>query len=58
MSTQRKEVKQEPQPRGKAMLIWDVPENLRKRFRIACIQRGTTMRQVITDFMARYAERK
>lgn len=41
-------------PRRNPLLVWGIPPELRKRFRMRCIQRGVTMQRAIQDLMRLY----
>ena len=38
-------------------MIVDVPEALRKQFRIECLKKGTTMKDVMIEFMKEYIKK-
>lgn len=42
----------------KALLVWNVPEELRRRFKGRCAEEGRTMHAVLTEFMAAYTAQK
>ena len=37
------------------LLIWNVPKEVRLRFKLACVRKGRTMRDVIMEFLKNYA---
>jgi len=38
------------------LLIWQVPAELKKRFKAACVRRGTTMRAEVIKLMLKLAK--
>lgn len=42
----------------KALLIWNVPPDLRRAFKSRCAAEGRTMQAVLLEFMRDYSTRK
>ena len=38
------------------LLVEDIEDNVRLDFRIACMKRGLTMKQVVRDFLIKFAK--
>jgi len=43
-------------PRTKTLLIWDIPEDLKKRFKTRCFLQGVSMREVIIRMLEQYVD--
>lgn len=43
-------------PTGGELLVWNVPLDLRQRFKAACAGRRTTMRQAVLQLIRQFAE--
>jgi hypothetical protein len=41
--------------RKRPIVVWDVPDALKKKFKMKCLERNVSMRQVILKFMEEYA---
>jgi len=41
---------------GTEMLIWGIPEELKHKFKMRCMEQEETMKDVIIDFMQKYTK--
>jgi len=42
------------QPGTKPLMVWNIPEKLKKRFKTVCARRGITMKQAVINLMKQF----
>lgn len=39
-----------------SLMVWGFPKDLRRQFKVACAQKGSTMRQAVIDLVKGYVQ--
>ncbi len=43
-----------PKPGTKQIMIWDVPEDLKRNFKRTCVDKGVSMKEAFVTFMEQF----